>query len=515
MPAFVAFGDGMHLRMAISAKIFENKNISDKDYVAICESLASPLMIEQGPYGIGVFDEATCYRDHDLLIGSGLDGRWSMVITREGQVVRLSLIDKIERDIARTKLGKKDYVGASVTIPYSNNLKDLLLKSEIADLVALTLLDQLPMIGVLRKPLNEAEFVGGRPLKTAPGVTAPAIWQRSIVYQLNWTTDHPHWQADITGYASLDPSTIRADLVKWKIELRHNGAGAMYWHTEQGRGGSAAKFAKTLNSSVKYFESLGQQKPVPKVREKAVAPSPTPVSPAPEVHHEVFARSLLYSRFGLVVGADGYFLAQTKQFGFGFEKRDGMFNGLRISGDYVPEVRDHIEGSGDPAFEGQTIKFEWNRTMIGYSIGFRPIWFIDRIDLTPKIGRYTFVAYLPLYDDDGNIGEIYEFDAKGLISAGYEIGADFTYWRFLVRGWIGQDMAVKLLPGNEIGRIHASKTGLDIHFKIMNFSATSGLTGLGFANIESATLPESDESKNGKGIEIQSSTFGVGVGAFF
>lgn len=135
-------------------------------------------------------------------------------------------------------------------------------------------------------------------------------------------------------------------------------------------------------------------------------------------------------RFGLPDLQGDSAISATRLHSFFAEIRSGLFSGLRIYYDLVPRAtRD-------------SSSIEWNRLILGTSLGFNPGFLVERVDITPKIGQWSFRYRGPA---DPNTPELVTtFDIQNKLSLAIELGIEKHLPKTVLRGWVAQDRAIDI-----------------------------------------------------------------------
>ena len=140
------------------------------------------------------------------------------------------------------------------------------------------------------------------------------------------------------------------------------------------------------------------------------------------------------------------------------EFHQGWFDGLRFYSDILPNHKRDIEG--------EVFSMGWTRTVIGWGFNYKLVGMIDRIELTPKLGRWSITSRLPDIDTQGNI-ITRDYNSSGLTNVGFDVGGVIENANYLARLWHGRDMTVSMgkSSGGAKRELQGTRTGIEVIIK--------------------------------------------------
>jgi hypothetical protein len=104
------------------------------------------------------------------------------------------------------------------------------------------------------------------------------------------------------------------------------------------------------------------------------------------------------------------------------------------------------------------------RHVLGYSWDFAFPFLIDRITIDPKMGVWTFNAFLPVsQNENGLVTDAAEFNLGSTASIAIELGAEVISNWFTLRGFYANDSGFSLLKQG--GKVSSNRFGGDAFFK--------------------------------------------------
>ena len=140
------------------------------------------------------------------------------------------------------------------------------------------------------------------------------------------------------------------------------------------------------------------------------------------------------------------------------EFHQSWFDGFRFYSDILPDHQRDIEG--------EVFSMGWTRTVIGWGFNYKLVGLIDRLELTPKLGRWSVKSRLPDVDTQGNI-VTRDYSASGLTNVGIDIGGVIENVNYAARLWHGRDMTLSMgkSSGEAKRELQGSRTGLEVTIK--------------------------------------------------
>lgn len=165
-------------------------------------------------------------------------------------------------------------------------------------------------------------------------------------------------------------------------------------------------------------------------------------------------------------------LSQAKFVGALLEARGGIFSGLRLLYETVPQVTSEVEG------REQSIG--WRKIQLGWAFEFKSPFIFDHFHLTPRLGAYALQAKVPIGRDDDNALLIYDVNVANAVALGLEGDAEIARFFYIIRLWAGQDFSLRNLGGSKDSDAVSTRYGLDLFLKGPGFLAGSTPLSLSF-----------------------------------
>jgi len=426
--------DELVIALKADAKTRELIDAED-DWEDACDALARGFVRGTGPWRLGPFKKATC-RD---VAPAPAAGRWQLLVAQTGKQATLT-VRFGEKVVATT-----DFEGAEWTLVF---LQD----ATYAKLLALALLDQMPALGRAgdaRKAVDGDERGTESALPEAP--------PRLMAYELGRDEARDLWRPRSVGAAIRVASDDPKAPPRWRTVGKGKLAADAFVHAEAGRGAYADATAKRLKDRhaklTSRFASLAG-----KVGLVGLG--------------EVLASGTAAGYFGVRYGHSffqGPVIRKMSFVGLLLELRGAPLDGLRLYYDVWPKALDPVE-SGATSFDAR-------RLVVGWSFG-GALGPFDRIDVTPKIGRWSVSTSftVPL---ENLPPETVEFNLDDALSVGLEGGLEMRFGRMLTRGWVARDFDVDVGKSQDTSVVD-TRMGLDALIRGPWFSMSGMPTNLSF-----------------------------------
>ena len=192
-------------------------------------------------------------------------------------------------------------------------------------------------------------------------------------------------------------------------------------------------------------------------------------------------------RYGSQLLKGDKLLENGRLYGLLVEVRSGPLNGIKFYYDKFPKAT-YTSGQ-------KTVDLEWTRLVLGKSFSFKLPYFINRIELTPKLGRYYLTSNQPIESDaSGTIVSTQKFEIRNQPSFSLDISAERASKHYTARGWYALDRAISFLPILGSSAVSAERVGADlfwnsgINFKTFGMDYVLNL--LAFGTYESLTIED-------------------------
>lgn len=471
----------------ISPPEFKNKKEEAKflkTWKAACTSLARGLTVGKGVWGSGVFKSHACILNKKRVAGvtSSTPVGWHLEVS-EGR--RTGLKMELYHGV-----GPKRVLESALELPANDRALIMLKNREAADLLALKLMDSLPMSRVI--PVESGILSmshSEKKVRKSPPPIAPPEYH---IYALSFDDETSRWLPTYVGRANLvkapklEPEikdgktpkkkkTPPKEPAAWVWDITLDGApvqeGQVYWAQDsRGRGKNSAGIDGSLGFALEPFGYS---------RDFLTA-----------MLFDTLASGYVGIRYGYPITFGDPLISQSTMVSVFAEVRGGPLKGLRWYWDMAPEVSAIVEN--------QELKFGWSRPTLGWSFGMNinsPI--VNRVDVVPKIGVMDFKSRVPLpsIDPDETGGTIVgvDFNLKNATSFGGEIGIESATDWFLLRLWGASDIAGIVDTGGD-GTVSSIRGGIDTYWDFVKIGKLFESSLLVFAVGETITLSQRAET---------------------
>jgi len=452
-----------------------------------CKTIGRTLQVGHGPMGMGVFEKWSCASQS----GNNRQARrseWLLTVATSNESLNITIFGP--------ETGGGRQTMATVSLPGSNDSLRFLGDTEFADLVAMVLLDQLPVSQWITAPSrtessdakkktdsrslhgpfasSDGRSIRGRFLRSGGGLEpkfeVPSPPKALVVYRVRLDRESDLWRSRVEATATLKSSNAAPkhelrksrgdiDAVRgvhvWTVSdsptvstsrLRHG----LWVHNANGRGSRQQELLTILTSAQKSLAEASSRGDLDNFMRGGIDALTSALM-------DTAASGYLGFRYGKQVLAGDELLDKTSFFGFLTEIRGGPLEGLRFYYDLLPKVSADRDGFGT--------EISWSRFILGKSFGLELDGIIDRIDVTPKIGMWNLSATLPsvLAEDNKTVTRVQTFGVKRALSLGLEPGIESKGDWYLMRVWAAYDIALSIgaLGG---GGVQSYRYGFDGYF---------------------------------------------------
>jgi hypothetical protein len=199
-------------------------------------------------------------------------------------------------------------------------------------------------------------------------------------------------------------------------------------------------------------------------------------------------------RYGISIAEpESKLAAKLRLYSFLAEIRGGVLTGLRFYYDIVPMVSAEVDG--------QSQAIGWRRALLGWAFEFGPLAIIDKLHLTPKLGRYTVDSRLLLGENSAGEPVVGDLRIREGLSTGLEADVELAAFFYIVRLWAARDVSDLGIAKAPAETVSSTRLGLDLFLKgpgFGHFGGKASLHYLLFAYNEQVTLkgrhPDADHS---------------------
>lgn len=219
-------------------------------------------------------------------------------------------------------------------------------------------------------------------------------------------------------------------------------------------------------------------------------------------------------RYGTQLLKGDKLLENGRMYGLLVEVRSGPLNGIKFYYDKFPKTA-YTSGQ-------KTVDLEWTRLVLGKSFSFKIPYFINRLELTPKLGRYYLTSNQPIESDaSGTVISTQKFEIRNQPSFSLEISAERASKHYTARGWYALDRAISFLPILGSSAVSAERVGADlfwnsgINFKtfgmdyVLNFLAFGAYESLTIEDLHQVDLAAGDVAVSA--LQLRSAFVGFGI----
>jgi hypothetical protein len=482
--------------------------------VGFCQSLASKIKKGTGPFGFGVFEDFGCYLAKQRIAGELHKAYWTLIIKRSANDVVLRWYSIRERE----SIGDQYYPLELVFTHYPGLMSELQ-KPHNMDLLALMLLDYLPVLAIL--DVNQSstrtiprDFVDG---STIPNDLKLRLYSESKFqsYDIGWDEEALIWRTQYRSQVKLKENSDDKGKFFWKenrTKISQENTGLdIGFHYVQGRG----KFLKMLSDQLavninatktKIENELQQIEAMKQAHTEFLEPEN--MSDTKHVH-----KFYVGGRLGVPVMSDDDFIKKSKYVGLDFLVEGGVFKGLKLHIELVPEVKRILPPSGQTALSlrGRELRFYSRKIKLGYTFNREYEEGLYHLNIQPRFSSNSVRVQKPLINSDGITSSIYDFKINNKFSMGVELGFELALDWVKLRLHYAHELFHYL--SDDARGIAGIQMGVNGRFKLVTLSPTSSLYGSTFALYDSTFLK--DTSRVAKGISFSSTYVGAGLGADF
>ncbi len=443
------------------------RNEINSNWAAACASLGSAFEIKGNYFFHGIAASHKCRLSSEEADGKIQAGGWILRIVHGQTTWTLNMF-----------FGAAADPDATLVISGGAQVIKALADRQLAKHVAMKIMDDLPMARLIDEKSEKNSFSYEN--KSENETLAPI--EEYKIFGMSYLPETRVWVSRVVGKATLVKDG-KAGSWNWAVDLNEPlQSGEAYWAQDaRGRGSNARHLSENLEKELKKHNigaTVGEKgKPL----------------------HVGF-------RYGYPISKNYPLISKSSMVGIVTEVHGGLLEGLRWYWDFAPEVKQKING--------ETMNFSWSRPSLGWSFGFNFDSFVNRVDVTPKIGLMGLNARVPFETDRGIVPV--EFRFKSTMNLGIEIGMETASRWFLVRFWGATDASGFVDLGGP-GTIKSLRGGIDTYWDLYQLSDQVELSLLVFGFGEKLSLTKNkgdvDASSNVKieGISYELGIVGAGL----
>ena len=393
---------------------------------------------------------------------------------------------------------------STVRIPLTEWTPQFLADQEFASLVTYSLLDGGPLLGRLdrsRLSLKTGELRIGeyraqvfRTRKFDPVDPLPAL----AIYRLERDQSSGRMFAKHLGEAKF----IKAEKVKVKsgngaaartgfvVTARYSvdkkfianneGAGQVWVHSGEGAASRESKLTAAVYEAHDRLTSAARSGLLDNLFTKGY-------ESISDLLFQTAASGYIGLRYGRQLLTGNKLLEGASMYGLLVEVRSGPLNGLKFYYDSFPKTK--YESAGD------TTSLQWSRLVLGKSFSFAFPFVINRIEATPKLGRYFLSSNQPVeVDSDGTVLSTQKFEIRNQPSFSVELSAERAAKLYTARVWYALDRGIPFIPVIGTSAVSAERAGADLFLnsgvKADFFGNEYSLNLLAFGLYENLTIED-------------------------
>lgn len=481
---------GINLITSQKETAISTKQLS-KFWQKSCRTLGRSMLINHGPQGNGVFKDYYCFIDRKPKGGTGpkslINNQWILEIRFEAKEVLFQLLFNPEFTANPDLTPEMEF-----SIRYTDQTMNALSDPEVLNLIALKVLDAMPMARATQVTPNGVQEVKSKPDQIKRVLPLPPGPKQYLVYRLQYDSQAKTWIPTVKGIAknltkrrkakSEDPEVqIRYRQVhRWQIKLLSKPLATedFYWlQNAKGRGKEEKAIDNNLDMALSRYGLA---------RNELLA-----------ALFNTIASGYGGVRYGYPLSSGDLLVSKTSMIGIFTEVRGGPLEGLRWYWDFGPR--------NEVTLSDEKLHFEWSRPTFGWSFGLDiDSNIINRIDVVPKIGWMNMDARVGVPTQDPSVIIAEDFVMDNSLSVGIEFGIEKqTNW-FLLRLWGASDGAgfFSNLPGAE--SVSSIRGGVDTYWEVFNLGDIFDVSLLAFASGERINLVRSASNDVESGSEVLS-----------
>ena len=428
--------------------------------------------------------------------------------------------------------GKAPAIPATiVSIPLTEWSSEFLSDQEFATLIAYAMLDATPFLGRLNRAalslktgeLRLAEYTQKK-FKTRKFDQIDPLPGLSF-YRLQRDQDSGRFFAAHCGDAKLikiekikSTSGIGAaarsgfmPTARYSMDKKLIGYGAdadrIWFHSADGAGGQKDKLTAAISEAHQRLVSAARSGLLKNLFSKGY-------DSISDLMFQTAASGYFGLRYGKQLLTGDLLLERASMYGLLVEVRSGPLNGLKFYYDKFPKTSGESNGS--------TLGLEWSRLVLGKSFAFKIPLLINRVELTPKLGRYFLQSMMPIDTaDNGDVISTQEFNVRNQPSFSLEVAAERASKNYTARLWYATDRAIAFLPIVGSSAVSAERFGADLFLNsglnfqtfgidyVLNILVFGSYENLALVDLKAGDLQAGEISVSG--IQLRSAYSGLGI----
>ncbi len=516
------------IEITISEELLAMKTKKASTWETSCSTLASALMDGAGLWESGPAGSTTCKLGENAAVKTGKTTAEDFNVT-----VRIAKAgDSIGFWVGTNLAGPPQKNSRPVlTIPSSEWAPEFLSEQEFASLIAYALLDGSPILnrldpskvslkgGELRLSMyKEQKFQTRKFLQVDP-------LQNIVFYRLERDSNSGRLVATHLGEGKL----IKVEKIKVKAgsgsgsrtflvpsakysfdqKLKDNfDPGTRIWiHSPEGAGSQGKKMATAISEAHERLMDAARSGLLNRFFSKGY-------DSISDLLFQTAASGYVGLRYGTQLLKGDKLLENAATYGLLVEIGSGPLNGLKFYYDKFPKTT-YVSGDS-------TLDMEWSKFVLGKSFSIKFPVFFNRVEVTPKLGRYYLTTTQPIeFDDSGAATSTQKFVAKDQPSFSLEVSAERITKHYTGRVWYALDRAISFLPVLGTSAVSAQRMGADLFvnsgLQFRSFGVDYSLNILGFTSYENLKIEDLKSGELAPGevsvsaIQLRSAYAGLGL----
>ena len=384
-----------------------------------CKALGKSLRPKYGPWGLGAFRAFDCKAGNET---AQLGPNWNLVVIPDKTKVRLEVtLSGISKPLATTEFRATDLSLTQLKNP------------ELTTLLAADLLEQLPMLSAVVPSIYKPNLPAIVVKVNKGDKYLPAPPTELSIYSLELDAETHFWFAHVVAIATRKPEAEKNQIVWYLDRKLPKDQGQLWIHDVGGRSVHHKELSKQIDTVVEELWT------------KATSPS------VPDRLTGQFSSAFVGTRYAHSIST-GQLVNRVSLVSVLAELRGLPIDGLRFYYDIWPSVR-------ETAALG-AVRFSGNRLVAGWSFSHAVGGIFDRIDLVPKVGRWTMDIAFNLADQNGEVRNT-EFKTVGALNFGLEAGIEKKINRLMLRLWASDDFGTNPLIKGSVTKVNNLRAGVD------------------------------------------------------
>lgn len=516
------------VEITISDEILAMQAKKGSAWETSCSTLAGAFRDGSGLWESGPAGSTTCKLGGKTVATSGKSGaadlKINVEIAKSGDSIGFWIGTNLTGIAQKTS-------SPAVTIPSSEWAPEFLSDQEFASLIAYALLDRTPILSRLdpsRVSLKEGElrvsmykdqrfqtrkFPQVDPLQKIVfyGLERDSISGRLFAAHLGEGKLIKVEKIKVKAGSGAAARTFIVPSARYSIDQRFkdnfDGNTRIWVHSPEGPGAQGKKMTAAINEAHERLMDAARSGLLKRFFSKGY-------DSISDLLFQTAASGYVGLRYGTQLLKGDKLLENAAAYGLLLEIGSGPLNGLKFYYDKFPKTT-YVSG-------GSALDMEWSKFVLGKSFAFKTPVFINKIEITPKLGRYYLTSTQPIeFDDAGTVTSTQKFEAKDQPSFSLEVSAERIARRYTGRVWFALDRAISFLPVLGTSAVSAERFGADLFvnsgLRFRNFGVDYSLNILGFTSYENLRIEDLNLGDLAPGevavsaIDLRSAYAGLGI----